>query len=98
MGPTTITTTEKYIIEGEDIFFDNGKGFILSEKNAVITDKEKNKIYLENFEYLTQSNIFKSIGYIKIEDIKNNSYEFSQLYIDTKKKEKLLELTLKLFK
>ena len=87
VGPTTITTTEKYIIEGEDIFFDNGKGFILSEKNAVITDKEKNKIYLENFEYLTQSNIFKSIGYIKIEDIKNNSYEFSQLYIDTKKRE-----------
>ena len=87
IGPTTITTTEKYIIEGEDIFFDNGKGFILSEKNAVITDKEKNKIYLENFEYLTKSNIFKSIGYIKIEDIKNNSYEFSQLYIDTKKRE-----------
>ena len=42
---------------------------------------------MENFEYLTQSNIFKSIGYIKIEDIKNNSYEFSQLYIDTKKRE-----------
>ena len=78
IGPTTITTTEKYIIEGEDIFFDNGKSFILSEKNAVITDQEKNKIFLESFEYLTKSNIFKSIGYIKIEDIKNNSYEFSQ--------------------
>ena len=42
---------------------------------------------MENFEYLTKSNIFKSIGYIKIEDIKNNIYEFSQVYIDTKKRE-----------
>ena len=27
---------------------------------------------------------FKSIGEIKIEDNKNNDYEFSQIYIDTK--------------
>ena len=87
LGPTTITTTESYVIEGEDILFDNSKNFILSEKNAVITDQEKNKIYLESFEYLTKSNIFKSIGYTKIEDIRNNTYEFSQIYIDTKKKE-----------
>ena len=66
----------------------------MSEKSAVITDQEKNKIYLDSFEYLTKKNIFKSIGYIKIEDIKNNSYEFSQVYIDTKKR-KLSEPTLK---
>ena len=95
IGPTTITTTENYIIEGTDIIFDNGKSLILSEKSVIITDQEKNKIFLDSFEYLTKSNIFKSIGYIKIEDIKNNIYEFSQVYIDTKK-EKLLELILKL--
>ena len=66
IGPTKITTTENYIIEGEDIFFDNVKNFILSEKSAVITDQEKNKIYLDSFEYLTKKNIFKYIGYIKI--------------------------------
>ena len=27
------------------------------------------------------------MGYIKIEDINKNTYEFSQVYIDTKKKE-----------
>ena len=87
IGPTTITTTENYIIEGTDIIFDNGKSLILSEKSVIITDQEKNKIFLDSFEYLTKSNIFKSIGYIKIEDIKNNIYEFSQVYIDTKKRE-----------
>ena len=42
---------------------------------------------MDNFEYSTINNIFKSIGEIKIEDNKNNDYEFSQIYIDTKKKE-----------
>ena len=31
--------------------------------------------------------MFKSIGFIKIEDKNENSYEFSQIYIDTKKNE-----------
>ena len=31
-------------------------------------------------------NIFKSVGLVKIEDKQNNTYEFSQIYIDTKKK------------
>ena len=31
--------------------------------------------------------MFKSIGSIEIQDAKNNKYEFSQIYIDTKKKE-----------
>ena len=33
------------------------------------------------------NNIFKSIGYVKIEDKLGNVTEFSQIYIDTKKKE-----------
>ena len=63
-----------------------GKNFILSEKSAVITDQEKNKIYLDSFEYLTKSNIFKSIGYIKIEDIKNNSMNFLKYILIQKKR------------
>ena len=43
--------------------------------------------YLENFEFLTEQNIFKSIGFIRLEDNSKNNYEFSQICIDTKKKE-----------
>ena len=87
IGPTKIITTEKYIINGEDIILDNNKKKIKSEKAAIVTDLDNNKIYLSNFEYQTENNIFKSIGYIKIEDKMENNYEFSQLYIDTKKRE-----------
>ena len=44
------------------------------------------KIVLENFKYNTNSNIFKSIGLIEIKDKLNNEYKFSQIYIDTKKR------------
>ena len=76
------------MLTGEDIFFDNKKN-IKSNKNSILTDKSGNNIYLENFEYLANENIFKSVGLIKINDQNNNNYEFSQIYIDTKKKELL---------
>jgi LPS-assembly protein len=86
-GPTKIITTEKYVIEGENITYDNKENFIKSNNSAIITDQEDNKIYLDNFDYQISKSIFKSIGYIKIEDKLDNLYEFSQIYIDTKKKE-----------
>ena len=86
-GPTVITTTEKYILEGEDITFDNNKRFIKSNKKSILKDLEGNIIYLENFEYQIVDNIFKSIDLVKVQDKMENIYEFSQIYIDTKKKE-----------
>ena len=86
-GQTKMTTSENYTIEAEDILFDNNNRLISSKNKSILKDLEGNKIYLENFEYLINENIFKSIGYIKIEDQKENVYEFSQIYIDTKKKE-----------
>jgi LPS-assembly protein len=86
-GPTKIITSENYIIETIDVFIDDTQKIINSDKETVIIDQEKNKIYLENFNYHTDSNIFKSIGLIKIKDKIDNVYEFSQIYIDTKKKE-----------
>ena len=83
-GPTKIITSEKYIIEGSDILLNNNKGFIKSDVSTIITDQDNNKIYLENFEYQSVNNIFRSIGYIKVEDRTGNSSEFSQIYIDTK--------------
>ena len=88
-GYTKVITSDKYIIEGSDIVIDNKKKIINSKKNSKILDQDKNQIYLENFEYLIEENIFKSIGNIKITDINDNSFEFSQIYINTKKKEVL---------
>jgi LPS-assembly protein len=87
IGSTSVITTENYNIEGTDIILDNNERSIKSKNNTIITDQADNKIYLDNFEYETNLSIFKSVGYIKIEDKLNNTYEFSQVYIDTQKKE-----------
>tara|TARA_Y100000768_G_scaffold352236_1_gene303674 strand:- start:19725 stop:22130 length:2406 start_codon:yes stop_codon:yes gene_type:complete len=89
IGSTKISTSENYILEGNDITFDNLNGFIISDNEAKITDQDNNKIYLSNFKYLINNYIFKSVGKIKIEDNFDNTYNFSQIYIDTKKKELL---------
>ena len=88
-GKTTLTTSENYSLDGEDIYFDNKNKIIKSQKSAILKDLSGNEIYFENFEYLINENIFKSIGLIKITDQYNNTYKFSQIYIDTKKREVL---------
>ena len=85
-GQTKITTSEQYIIDGKDITFDNLKKIIFSDEKALITDQDNNKIFLDKFEYNIDKNIFKSVGYVKVQDKSKNVYEFSQIYIDTKKK------------
>ena len=86
-GQTTLVTSENYILEGEDIYFNNENKEIKSDKPSILKDLSGNTIYLENFEYLQETNIFKSIGYVKIIDQYKNTYNFSQLYIDTKKRD-----------
>ena len=86
-GKTTILTSEGYFLTGTNIIFDNENKYIKSNEQATIQDLENNNIYLENFEYSTENNFFKSTGKIKIIDSKENSYNFSQLYIDEKKRE-----------
>ena len=86
-GITKIITSEKYVLNGSDILINNEKKFISSEKDSILTDLDGNKIFLENFEYKVESNIFKSIGNVKIIDNKNNNLEFTQIYIDTKANE-----------
>ena len=58
-----------------------------SKNKTKLVDQDKNSINLTNFEYQINESIFKSIGEISITDNSNNNYEFSQIYIDTKKKE-----------
>ena len=54
---------------------------------GLIIDQENNQISLEKFNYEINKDIFKSVGNVKIQDKNQNTYEFSQIYIDTKKKE-----------
>ncbi len=86
-GNTKIITSEGYIVKGTDIIFDNKKKVIYSKNKASIQDLSKNDIQLENFEYFTEKSFFKSIGQTEITDAKNNKYNFSQIYIDEKKRE-----------
>ncbi len=86
-GDTNLTTSEGFEVIGSNITFDNLKNIIKSSDSAVIIDKEKNKIYLEKFEYSTANKFFKSTGKIKVIDVRNNIYNFSQIYIDEKKRE-----------
>ena len=58
---------------------------IKSDKPSILKDLSGNRIYFDNFEYLAKENIFKSVGAVKILDQLGNNYEFSQIYIDTKK-------------
>ena len=87
IGLTSIITSENYEINAKDIIFNNKTNTIISKKKSIINDQDKNQIFLTNFEYNIPQNIFKSIGLVKIRDKNENVYEFSQLYIDTKKKE-----------
>ena len=87
IGPTTINTSEGYILDGSNIYIDNLKKIIRSDDKSIIIDQEKNQIFLDEFEYLIKDNIFKSVNNVKIIDNKNNNFDFSQIYIDTKKKE-----------
>ena len=86
-GKTTILTSEGFFLSGNNMVFDNKNNFIRSDYPAVITDLENNNIYLERFEYSTVDSFFKSTGNIKVVDTNDNSYNFSQIYIDEKKRE-----------
>ena len=86
-GLTKITTSQNFEIIGENINYDNKNKIIKSSNAANLTDVDGNIITLSNFEFENDVGIFKSIGKIKIKDKLENSYEFSQIYIDTKTRE-----------
>ena len=87
IGDTTFETVEGYKIISSNITIDNIESKITTDSKTIITDLENNKIFLDNFEYIKKNNIFKSVGEIEIIDKNKNSYNFSQIYIDERKKE-----------
>ncbi len=88
-GKVGILTSEGYSVESENVTMDKQKSTLISESPTIITDVQKNKIYLNNFEYNSKEKKFKSIGDIKVNDNLNNVYKFSQIYIDEITKELL---------
>ena len=86
-GKTILETSEGYTLKGANLIFDSKKDIINSSDPAIITDLAGNNIYLESFEYLTKRKFFKSIDSVKVTDSKDNTYNFSQIYIDEKKRE-----------
>ena len=86
-GKTSFFSSEGYKLVSSDITIDNKKKLIFSRKTSQISDVKGNNIDLDNFEYMSIEKIFKSVGKIKLDDYKKNSYFFSQLIIDTEKKE-----------
>ena len=87
IGETSIETSKGYFLTGSNITFDNLNNLIKSKDPAVLKDLENNNIYLDQFEYSTEKNFFRSKGKIKVIDSKNNTYNFSQVFIDEKNKE-----------
>jgi len=87
IGKPEILTNEGTAVETKNIILNNNEDIVFSNDKTVITDFHQNKIFLENFEYQTSKNIFKSIGNILIKDNLNNSYEFTQIYLNEKNKE-----------
>ena len=86
VGKTKIITSGGYEVLGSNVTFDNKKKIIQSSYRTQIKDKDGNKIFVDMFNYSTLTNIFFSQGNIKIIDINNNNYNFSEIYVDENKK------------
>ena len=85
-GETKIITSGGYEILSSNVFLDNKSKKIYSNYKTQITDLDGNKIFVDMFDYSILTSIFFSKGNIKILDINNNNYNFSEIYIDEKKK------------
>ena len=85
-GETKIITSSGFEALGADVTLDNNKQIIYSNKKTRIKDKDGNKIFVDMFSYSISTNIFFSKGNIKVLDINDNIYNFSEVYIDENKR------------
>ena len=85
-GYTKIITSGGFEVLGSDIFLDNKQKTIYSNNKTQVIDQDGNKIFLDMFNYSILTNVFFSKGNIKVTDINNNNYSFSEVYIDENKK------------
>jgi len=85
-GLTSIITSENYLLESENVIFDNKNKIIKSDFPTKITDPSGNIFSVKMFNYNSIKNVLFSKGEVKLEDINKNLYKFNQIYIDEKKK------------
>jgi LPS-assembly protein len=85
-GKTKILTSGGYELIGSNIILNEKKKIIYSDYKAKIKDKDGNEILVDMFSYSTLNSIFFSKGNIRVLDINNNTYNFSEVYIDETKK------------
>jgi len=95
-GETRIITTGGYEVLSSNIFFDNKKKLIHSNYKTQIKNRDGNKVLVDMFNYSTSKNIFFSKGNILMQDINDNKYNFSEIYIDENKK-KIVGSDIKVF-
>ena len=86
VGPTKIITSGGYEVLSANINFDNKKKLIQSNYKTQIIDTDGNKTLIDMFDYSILTSIFFSKGNIKVYDVNNNNYNFSEIYIDEKNK------------
>ena len=89
---STFDNTELMLHEGyklitKNILYNTNKKILNSNDNSIFSDNDGNLIETSMFQYQIKSNLFSSVGRIKITDINKNKYFFKELHIDTKKKE-----------
>ena len=84
---TELILKEGYRLLTKNIAYDSKEKKLNSNQDSFISDSDGNIIETSMFEYLINSNLFSSVGKIKIIDINKNKYFFKELHIDTKKKE-----------
>jgi LPS-assembly protein len=85
-GETKIITSSGYEVFSSNVVFNNKKNIIFSNNKTKIIDLDGNNITVQMFNYSTLNNIFFSKGNIKVKDVNDNEYNFSEIYIDEKKK------------
>tara|TARA_Y100000590_G_scaffold400559_1_gene484734 strand:+ start:2585 stop:5017 length:2433 start_codon:yes stop_codon:yes gene_type:complete len=84
---TEISLAEGYNLKSKNILYNVKDKILSSNKKSIFLDFDKNVVEVDMFQYEIKSNLFSSIGKIKIVDINNNKYFFKEIYVDTKKKE-----------
>ena len=89
---STFDNTELMLHEGyklitKNILYNTNKKILNSNDNSIFSDNDGNLIETSMFQYQIKSNLFSSVGRIKITDINKNKYFFKELHIDTQKKE-----------
>ena len=81
-----ITINNEYFITSHDVIYDKKNNLIFSNQKTELIDLNKNKIYLNKFNFYTDEKIFSG-NKVKLVDKENSEYLFSEFKLDITKKE-----------